>query len=175
MKIIVVAGMPGTGKEELLSVAESMNIPYVRMGDTVREFYSISPENTKMSIGEFASSERKKFGNYIWAERTIEKMNGRMFLIDGCRSIEEVRSFKELGGDVVIIGIHSPPNKRYERLVKRGRDDAPRNLDDFNQRDSRENSWGLAEVLALSDIMLVNDSSLEDFRSLSEKTLKGLK
>ncbi|MCL2333864.1 MAG: AAA family ATPase [Candidatus Methanoplasma sp.] len=174
MKIIVIAGMPGAGKEELLSVARSLGIHYARMGDAVREFYSRSP-NKGMSIGEFASSEREKFGITIWAKRTIEKMNGDMFLIDGCRSMEEVRSFRELGGDVVIIGIYSSPDQRYKRLINRGRDDAPRNIDEFNQRDSREISWGLAEVLALSDIMLVNSSSLEDFHSVSEMTLKGLK
>lgn len=175
MKIIVIAGMPGTGKEELLSVAGSLGIPFVRMGDAVREFYSGSPDNAKMSIGEFASSERKRFGTNIWAKRTLEKMNGDMFLVDGCRSMAEIKSFRELGGDVVIIGIHSPPDQRYSRLVRRGRDDAPMNKDEFDRRDSREISWGLAEVLTLSDIMLVNDSGLAEFHSASEKALRGLK
>jgi dephospho-CoA kinase len=176
MKIIIVTGMPGTGKEELLSVAGSIGIPFVRMGDVVREAYSTSSCRERgIGVGEFASSERKEFGKNIWAKRTVERMSGSVFLVDGCRSMEEVRSFMELSRDVLIVGIHSPPDQRYERLVNRGREDAPKDRDEFNERDSREISWGLAEVLALSDVMVVNDSSLEAFRSASEKILKGLR
>jgi len=176
MKIIIVAGMPGAGKEEFLSAAGLMGIPSARMGDAVRESYSGSSDRENgMSIGEFASAERKRFGKNIWAKRTMEKMSGGSFLVDGCRSMDEVRSFKELGTDVLIVGIHSPPEQRYERLVRRGRDDAPKDMDEFNERDSREISWGLAEVIALSDIMIVNDSSLEKFRSAAENILKELK
>ncbi len=42
MKILVVAGMPGAGKEELLNVARSMGYNFVRMGDVVRETYASS-------------------------------------------------------------------------------------------------------------------------------------
>ena len=175
MKIIVVTGMPGAGKEEFLTVAGSIGIPSVRMGDAVREYYSGSPEREKgCSIGEFASAERERFGKNIWAKRIVEKMSGRVFLIDGCRSMAEVRLFRELNDDVQIVGIHSPPDQRYSRLVKRGRDDAPRNRDEFDKRDSREISWGLAEVLALADIMIINASGLDDFCSTAENILRGL-
>jgi len=174
MKIVVVAGMPGTGKEEFLSVADSMGIPFARMGDVVRDFYSRS-DDKKMSIGEFANGERKKVGKNIWAQRTIERIGGETFFVDGCRSMDEVGSFRELSGDVVIVGIHSPPDQRYERVVKRGRGDAPRSIEEFNERDSREISWGLAEVLALSDVMIVNDSGLDAFHSISERVLEGLR
>ncbi|MCL1978700.1 MAG: AAA family ATPase [Methanomassiliicoccaceae archaeon] len=175
MKIIIVAGMPGAGKEELLSVAGSMGIPSARMGDVVRDAYSQSPDrDLGMSIGDFANAERERSGKNIWAKRTMEKMSGGMFLIDGCRSMAEVGSFRELSEDVLIIGIHSPPDKRYERLVKRGRGDAPKSMDEFKERDAREILWGLAEVMALSDVMIVNASSLEEFHSASRKVLRGL-
>jgi len=176
MKIIIVTGMPGAGKEEFLSIAGSMGIPSARMGDAVRESYSNSPDRENgLNVGEFANAERKRFGKNIWAKRTIEKMSGGLFLIDGCRSMDEVRSFRELSDDVLVIGIHSPPKQRYERLVRRGRNDAPKDTAEFNERDSREISWGLAEVIALSDVMIVNDSSLDRFHSAAENVLKGLK
>jgi len=175
MKIIIIAGMPGAGKEELLSVAASMDVPSIRMGDVVREVYSASSESKSgVSVGEFASAERKRFGKNIWAKRTIERMYGSVFLVDGCRSMDEVRSFRELSKDVVIIGIHSPPELRYERLVKRGREDAPKSIEEFNERDSREITWGLAEVIALSDIMIINSSGLEEFHSASQDIMRRL-
>ncbi len=173
MKILIVTGMPGAGKEEFLSVAGSRGISFARMGDVVRESYAMSDK--ELSVGQFADSERKKHGKNIWAERTIERMQGELFLIDGCRSMDEVRSFRELSKDVMIIGIHSSPGTRYERLVNRSREDAPKNIDEFNERDSREISWGIAEVLALSDIMIVNDSSLQDFYNRSDRILERLR
>lgn len=175
MLILVVTGMPGAGKEEFLSVASSLGISFVRMGDVVREAYRSSEANSNMSVGEFAGSERDKYGTNIWAERTIEKMHGKIFLVDGCRSMVEIRSFRELSDNVKIIGIHSAPDVRYKRLVKRGRDDAPKNIDEFNERDSREISWGISEVLALSDIMIVNSTTLDDFHSASGKILKEIR
>ncbi|MDR0309218.1 MAG: AAA family ATPase [Candidatus Methanoplasma sp.] len=173
--IIVVTGMPGAGKEEFLQVAGLVGIPAVRMGDMVREAYPASPECGKgLGIGEFANAERERFGKNIWAKRTIEKMGGGTFLVDGCRSMDEIRSFREICERVCIIGIHSPPDIRYERLVKRGREDAPRNKDAFDKRDSREISWGLAEDIAMSDIMIVNVSGLSGFHSASERVLRGL-
>jgi len=175
MKIIIVTGMPGAGKEEFLMVAGSMGIFSARMGDAVREFYSASSDRERgCSVGEFANAERERFGKNIWAKRTVEKMSGNVFLIDGCRSMDEVRSFRELSNDVRIIGIHSPPDQRYERLVNRGREDAPKDQDEFNKRDSREISWGLAEVIALADIMIINASGLDEFRSAAENVLRGL-
>jgi dephospho-CoA kinase len=176
MKIIIVTGMPGAGKEEFLSVADSIGIPFVRMGDVVREAYAASSESKSgIGVGQFANSERERFGRNIWAARTIEKMFGSVFLVDGCRSMAEVRSFRELSSDVRIIGIHSPPGMRYERLVKRGREDAPNSIEEFNERDSREVSWGLAEVIALSDIMIVNDSDLGAMHSISERLLREMR
>jgi len=176
MKIIIVAGMPGAGKEEFLSVAAADGIPYARMGDVVREFYSVSSDREKgSSVGEFANAERERFGKNVWAKRIIEKMSGGLFLIDGCRSMEEARSFREYCDDVLIVGIHSPPGQRYDRIVKRGRDDAPKEQSEFNERDTREISWGLAEVIAQSDIMIVNSSSLDEFHSAAEDVLKRLK
>lgn len=175
MLILIVTGMPGAGKEEFLSVAGSKGISFARMGDVVREAYSASENSKGMSVGEFASSEREKHGKTVWATRTIERMHGKVFLVDGCRSMDEIRAFRELSDDVRVIAIHSPPDQRYERLIKRGRDDAPHNIDEFNARDAREISWGIAEVIALSDIMIVNDSTLNDFHDRSAKMLGDIR
>lgn len=171
MRILLITGMPGAGKEEFLTTAESMKIPFLRMGDLVRNTY---PEICGISIGQFAENERRTHGKDIWARRALEKMSGRIFLVDGCRSMDEVRTFRELSDDVMIVAVHSPPGQRYARLVKRGRSDAPRNIDEFDARDEREMSWGIAEVIALSDAMIVNDSDLETFRERSEKILRSM-
>ncbi|MBQ7979728.1 MAG: AAA family ATPase, partial [Candidatus Methanomethylophilaceae archaeon] len=53
MKILLVTGMPGAGKEELLNVARSMDIPFLRMGDIVREFHQTSGAAERgLSVGQ---------------------------------------------------------------------------------------------------------------------------
>jgi dephospho-CoA kinase len=176
MKILLVTGMPGSGKEELLNVARSMGFQFLRMGDIVREFHRTSGAAEKgLSVGQVANSERELHGKDIWAKRAMETMTGDLFLVDGCRSLDEVESFRGLSDQVLIIGVHAPPSIRYERLVQRGREDAPKDLQEFNERDSRELGWGLGNVIALSDIIIVNDSDLESFRSEVTRRLEGLR
>ena len=42
MRMIVVTGMPGAGKEEFLSAGIKAGVPFVRMGDVVRDTYAQS-------------------------------------------------------------------------------------------------------------------------------------
>lgn len=176
MHILVVTGMPGSGKEEFLGVATGMGISFVRMGDIVRETYASSDAASQgLSVGGFASREREVHGKNIWAKRAAERMSDSLFLVDGCRSMDEVRSYRELGGEVTIIAIHAPPNQRYDRLVKRNRDDAPRNTAEFDERDRRELSWGLGDAIALSDVMIDNSGTLQMFKSKAGEILEGFR
>ena len=172
MRILLIAGMPGAGKEELLGVARSMGIPFLRMGDIVREFHASS--GTDLTVGAFANTQREEHGRDVWARRAIERMHGDVFLVDGCRSMDEVRSYRGLSDDVLIVGIFAPPAARYDRLVRRGREDAPRDVSEFEARDSREMGWGLSDVLALADVMVLNDSDLETFRESARRVLEAL-
>lgn len=175
MKLIVVAGMPGAGKEEFLNVARDMDIPFLRMGDLVRELYpKRGDEDRDLTLGQFANIERERHSYNIWAKRALERMSGDIYLIDGCRSMDEVMAYRSLSDDVNIIAIHAPPRIRYDRLVKRQRDDAPRNVEEFDARDSREMGWGLANVIALSDHLIVNDGSLEKFREEASAYLRSI-
>jgi len=51
---------------------------------------------------------------------------------------------------------------------------APRDREEFRARDSREIGWGLAEVMALSDRMIVNDRSLYLFREDAKRLLRRM-
>ena len=172
MKLIVVTGMPGAGKEEFLNVAISRNIPFLRMGDLVREAYSKrAKEDEELNLGQFATIERERYGYNIWAKRALERMSGNIYLIDGCRSLDEVLAYRELTSDVNIVAIHSSPKTRYDRLIKRARDDAPKNLDEFKQRDEREIGWGLSKLISLSEYMIVNEDTLDKFKQEASKFL----
>jgi len=173
MKLIITTGMPGAGKEEFLIAASDSGIPFIRMGDIVREFHAKRSEEDKdLSVGQLANLDRQRYGFDIWAKRAMEKMYGDIFMIDGCRSMDEVRAYRNITDDVNIVAIFASPKTRYDRLVKRGRDDAPKNIEEFDERDKRELGWGLGETMAVADKMIINESSLEDFKESVRKLME---
>ena len=176
MKLIITTGMPGAGKEEFLSAAADTGIPFLRMGDIVREFHAKRSEEDKdLSVGQLANLDRQRYGFDIWAKRAMEKMYGDIFMIDGCRSMDEVRAYRNITDDVHIVAIFTSPSTRYARLQKRGRDDAPKNIEEFNERDNRELGWGLGETMALADKMIINESSLEEFKAAVKELMEDFR
>ncbi|KAF5040969.1 hypothetical protein DSECCO2_527820 [anaerobic digester metagenome] len=145
------------------------------MGDVVRAEASknnIPPQD----VGKFAHEERQSHGYDIWAKRIVPLVGEGATLIDGCRGMSEVNVFRSaFGKNVKIVAVHSAPSTRYPRLVDRARSDAPRDRQEFDERDRRELSWGLGETIALADALIVNEGSLERFRKDAFALLKELK
>lgn len=166
MSIILITGMPGAGKEEFLKVAQDYGYKVVRMGDVVREWAEKNDIKKKdKSVGEFAQEEREEHHMGIWAERTLDWIETDKVIIDGLRSKDELNVFKEeIEKQLIKIAIHASPETRFERLKARDREDAPKSLEEFNKRDDRELSWGLGEVIAKADHMIVNESDLQEFQ-----------
>jgi len=166
IKLILLTGMPGSGKEEFVNVCLSKGIRILRMGDFVRsEAASIGLELNDENVGELAQSLREKEGFDYWAKKTAEALDDRLTLVDGVRGRAEVTLFRRVvKTGIVTVAVHSSPWTRYNRLLKRGRSDAPKTLEEFDHRDTRELRWGLGDVIARADYMIVNESTLEDLR-----------
>lgn len=176
MTIILLTGMPGCGKEEFLRIAEGSGYDIVRMGDVVRERAEQNGISmTDKGVGTFADRERKDHHYGIWAERTVDRLGEEKTVIDGVRSPEEVETFKEeIEKGLFIVAIHASPETRYERLKKRAREDSPETKEEFDERDERELNWGLGDVIARADKMVVNEGSLQRFQEEVEELFEGL-
>lgn len=165
-RVIVLTGMPGAGKEEFVKVAMEKGYSIIRMGDVVRE--EARRRGTVMDdrgVGGFANLEREVHGPGIWAERCLKALGEGDTVIDGSRSLEELDIFRRsLGSGLRLVAIHSSPDQRFMRLQKRARYDAPQDRKEFRERDMRELGWGLGSLIAMADVMLVNDGTLELFR-----------
>ncbi len=179
MKIMAVAGMPGSGKGEIADVARSLDIKVYSMGDIVRTFFSLNcPGRHDIETGMYADMERKKHGKTIWARRLVQTVereldpNDEIVIIDGLRSKFESDLFKgHWGPDLRVLAVHSSPDTRYQRLSDRGRGDDSKDRRKFDQRDERELGWGLGEVISLADLMLINECSLDEFAVMVEDIL----
>lgn len=170
-KAVLIIGMPGSGKDEFAIVAREMGIEVVNMGDIVREFTAEMNEPISRS-GEVASLERERNGKDIWAIRTIKKIKSKLVVIEGIRNTEEIDRFRKDLDVGLVVGISSGRETRYNRLLKRGREDDPKNMEEFTARENRELSWGIGNVLATADYYICNDLSIEYFRNKVREFLK---
>ncbi len=174
MKVIAFTGLPGSGKSEAVNVAKEMGIKVVRMGDEIRkEARKMGLELNDKNLGKIADEMRREHGMDIWARRCLPEIKNDMVIIDGIRNIEEVELFRQHIKNFILIAIHASPNTRYERMMKRGREDDSLSEEDLKERDERELRWGIGNVVAMADIVVANEGSLDEFRKKIKKILEG--
>ncbi len=181
MKVIGVTGMPGSGKSVVSRVAESLGMKVVRMGDVIRDEAQLQNEDP----GKVAVELRKKYGKYVVAERCVDNINNtatktesqennsQLFLIEGIRSPWEVQIFKKNFPDFKVIAVHSKPETRFTRLKKRMRSDDSEKPQESIKRDNRELKFGIGEVIANSDYMVVNEGSISKFKKTVRRIIKN--
>ena len=163
--------MPFSGKTEAVQIAREKKIPIVRMGNMVwEEVKKRGLELSDKNVGFVANEMREKHGMHVWAERTAKKIksmdNVDFLVIDGIRNVEEIDIFKkELGKEFIVIAIEVSDKTRYERAMSRGRQDDSKDIEKVKERDRREIGWGLAEVIASSDIVISNEKDIESFKA----------
>ncbi len=169
--------MPGSGKSMGTRVARDLKIPIVVMGDIVRaeatkRGLSHSPQN----LGKIMLELRKEYGPSVVADRVIEKIKtieSLLIVIDGARSEVEIKQFKAALDDIIVVAIHSSPQTRFQRLIKRRRTDDALTWEVFLKRDSRELDVGIGDVIAKADIMLTNEGDPNKLRREISKILTG--
>jgi dephospho-CoA kinase len=173
---ILLTGMPGSGKSVVVEVARELGLPVYTMGDVVREEtlrrYGVI---THELMVETSRSLREEFGDEVVALRTLERIpdDHSVVLIDGVRSLREVEVFKRRG-EVVIIAVHASPKTRFKRLIERKRPGDPSTLEEFTKRDLTELRFGLGEVIALADHMIVNEGPIEEAKKAAREILRRL-
>ena len=171
MKLVILTGMPGAGKSEVANAFQSAGIPVIVMGDIIRKEVErrgmdVNPENNKLVMLEL----RNRDGPGAVAIRCVESLrnsDSEIVVIEGCRSLAEVDIFDDCVDEVCIVCVHSSPKARFLRLKQRSRKDDPQDWSTFRERDLREISVGLGAVIALSDIVVVNERTIEELRNES--------
>ncbi|MHB8360817.1 MAG: AAA family ATPase [Thermoplasmataceae archaeon] len=174
--MIVVTGMPGSGKDEFIKVAKSMGWKDIHMGDEVRKYARINKiPSIDSEIGKFASSERAIHGKDIWARRVWDDLKPETdYIIDGLRNLEEFEYFRSMNENLVLIAIYTEREERLKRIIHRNRPDDIHSHDELVSRDDRELSWGIGNAISLANYMIVNDSTLHEFKLKSRELLGKL-
>ena len=75
----------------------------------------------------------------------------------------------------MLLAIHSSPDDSvFERLRERARFDAPKDWQEFQERDERELGWGFGSLIAMADHLIVNEGTLEEFKSRCSQCIDSL-
>ena len=165
--------MPGAGKSTIVSKLKEQGYQAFNLGDGVRaEAKRRNLEPTGENLGKLMLELREKNGPGAVAElikEPIQNSNHEIIIIDGIRSIHEINVLKETG-NLKLLAVEASSNTRFNFLSERKRYDDPLTTQKFEERDNREISVGLQEIIKLADESIENNNVTID--QLVESAIK---
>ena len=167
--MLILTGLPGSGKTFVSNYFAQKGIPLVRMGDVTRE------ELTKRKIADTPENEdsmrrelREKYGSFVFAQRVVIKVfeylkSSELTFIEGMRSFDEAIFFKRELPNVHIIFLKADTHIRYARLKNRkNRRFSEKQAKD---RDTYEGvTLGLNTIEKESDFVITNNESNKELQ-----------
>ena len=165
--------MPGAGKSTIVSKLKEQGYQAFNLGDGVRaEAKRRNLKPTGENLGKLMLELREKNGPGAVAElikEPIQNSNHEIIIIDGIRSIHEINVLKETG-NLKLLAVEASSNTRFNFLSERKRSDDPLTREKFEERDNREISVGLQEIIKLADESIENNNVTID--QLVESAIK---
>ena len=159
--IVCLTGMPGAGKSTIVSKLKEEGYETFSLGDGVRaEAKRQNLEPTGENLGKLMLELRQKNGPGAIAElikESIQKSNHEIIIIDGIRSIHEINVLKETG-NLKLLAVEASSETRFNFLTQRKRSDDPLTREKFEERDNREISVGLQEIIELANETIENNN-----------------
>jgi dephospho-CoA kinase len=176
--VIGLAGMPGSGKSIVVETAQEEGYTVVIMGDIVREeTKKRGLELTPKNVGKVMLELRKTSGNGVIAEKCVPKIlqsKTERVIVDGIRSLNEVSVFEKHFSRFSLVGVHSSPETRFNRLNRRHRSDDPSEWKLFQERDMRELGVGLGNALAMAEYLITNENGKDSTKSKAKEILRRI-
>lgn len=179
-KIIAVLGLSGSGKTEAMNyLLKKLNWPKVYFGDvTFDEMKSRGLEINEKNEREVRESLRVQFGQLIYAQRVIEKIESlpddKNVLVESLYSWPEYLEFeKKFGEDFITIAVYASSKIRYGRLSRRPV--RPLTPEECQSRDYAQiENLTQANAIAMADYTLINEGSMEDLYKKIDKIISDL-
>ena len=189
MIIIGISGTAGSGKDTVADIiAHEFSAHILNTTDYVRAvtryIFDLPHESSPIRDQLYeVATELRKLNQASTVNMGIVQARERGFsvqLITGLRTVGEANAVRVNGG--IIIGVDAEPSVRHGRIQKRARDaESERTLEQFIIQDEYENNGvgdgdmrGIRHIIAEADIVIENNSSLEELRTQIIKELTPL-
>ncbi len=180
MKVVSIVGMAGSGKSEVAKIFENNGFAKVRFGDiTDTEIAERGLELNEKNERYIRRQLRKEHGMSAYAKLSLSKIDHLLksvdVVVDGLYSWEEYTLLKSRYGDhFAVVAVWASPQTRYQRLRKRLV--RPLTAEEAVSRDIAEiediNKGG---PIAMSDFVIINESSLEALERETKGVLAAFK
>lgn len=179
--IIGLTGANASGKGEAAEYLRSKGFEYYSLSDILRERAKAKDmEPSRENLIRLGNELREKSGPSSLADLTIKKIEGKKnYVIDSIRNPFEVEAFRKLD-NFILIGVDAPLETRFKRAVARGRPGDPGDLQEFIEKERKENiasstNQQLENCLKMADVVIMNDSSVEDFHKKIDEEIAKIK
>lgn len=180
MRVISIVGMAGSGKSEIAKVFERNGFSKIRFGDiTDREIRKRGLKLNEENERKVRQQLREEYGMAAYAELSLPEIDLLLkssdVIVDGLYSWEEYKLLKSrYGNSFVVVAAWSPPETRYERLMKRPI--RPLTEEEAISRDVAEIEYiNKGGPIAMADMTILNNSSLESLVGEINKVIAALK
>ena len=180
MKVVSIVGMTGTGKSEVAKVFEDSGFTRIRFGDVTDEEIKkrgLEPnEENERYIRELL---RQEYGMSAYAKLNLPRIDEASkysdVVIDGLYSWEEYTFLKTYyGEDFYVVAVWSSPRTRYARLSNRL--NRHLKLEEAISRDMAEiENINKGGPIAMADVTIINESSLERLREEAKRIISILR
>ena len=134
-------------------------------------------ELSRENLIKLGNELRTKNRPSILADLVIKNIKAKgNYVIDSIRNPFEVKALRKLSG-FILIGIDAPVEIRFKRAIARKRPGDPETLEEFVEKERKENitdpaNQQLENCLKLADTVIVNDSTIEELHKKLDLALK---
>ncbi len=175
-RIVGLTGTNGAGKGEVAKYFIKKGYRYFSLSDLLREeLQRRGKEITRDNLIRLGNELRLHSGPDILAKMVMARVRE----IDGPVIIDSIRNPAEINylrqqGHFLLIAVDAPVEIRFARVKSRGRDESAESLEEFIAKEREEMSEAseaqqLQKCLAMADIKIWNDGSLEELYAQLEK------
>lgn len=180
MKVVAIVGMAGAGKSQVASFFEEHGFKRVRFGDiTDEKLKNKGLEQNEENERYIRQQLRKQHGMAAFAKLNLPRIDSALkssdVVVDGLYSWEEYILLKEYyGGQFTTVAVWASAETRHARLVNRV--ERPLTLAEAASRDKSEiENSNKGGPIAMADLVIVNEDSLEELEKETERVLSALK
>jgi len=165
--IIGLTGQNAAGKGTIADYLAKKSFYYYSLSDVIREeAKALGVEINRDNLIKIGNELRENSGNHVLAERIIQKIEkSKHYVIDSIRNTAEVNLLKANG--CILLNVEALPEKRFERIRQRNRENDPKTFEEFMALEDKENSnnksgqqINLCQNLA--DHTIINNSTVEE-------------
>jgi dephospho-CoA kinase len=181
VKIIVIIGLPGSGKSVASKLIARKGIPVYKPGSVIKEEVAKRGLELTVESEEHVSRQlRKEHGMDAPARflgEKIEKDKSEIICMDGFRNIEEVE-YMERFGEIFLVEVRAPKEVRHGRLIERANSRDPCDSKAAEWRDGMEIERGLGKLLETEKykkFVINNNGNLQNLEKRLEETLERIK